>query len=114
MNIAHVINRFRDKHHYATVRLKAILFDMDGVLFDSMKNHTLAWYKAVSELGIPCVQNEFYQYEGATGRWTINIFLSGFMAERPLRGKSKIFMRKKAVFLIVFQKQMLCLGQKSF
>ena len=66
MNIAHVIDRFRGKHHYATVRLKAVLFDMDGVLFDSMKNHTLAWYKAISELGIPCEQNEFYQYEGAT------------------------------------------------
>ena len=24
MNIAHVIDRFRGKHHYATVRLKAV------------------------------------------------------------------------------------------
>ena len=48
MNIAHVINRFRDKHHYATVRLKAVLFDMDVVLFDSMKYQTLAWDNAVA------------------------------------------------------------------
>lgn len=52
--------------------LKAVLFDMDGVLFDSMKNHTLAWYKTIASLGIPCVREEFYQYEGATGRGTVN------------------------------------------
>lgn len=32
--------------------LKAVLFDMDGVLFDSMKNHTLAWYRALSSRGV--------------------------------------------------------------
>ena len=53
--------------------LKAILFDMDGVLFDSMKNHTLAWYRALSSRKIPCERDEFYQYEGATAEWTINL-----------------------------------------
>ena len=43
--------------------LKAVLFDMDGVLFDSMKNHTLAWYRALSSREIPCERDEFYQYE---------------------------------------------------
>ena len=40
--------------------LKAVLFDMDGVLFDSMKNHTLAWYETISGMGIVCERNEFY------------------------------------------------------
>lgn len=62
--------------------LKAVLFDMDGVLFDSMKNHTLAWYRALSSRKIPCERDEFYQYEGATAEWTINLFLSG-----PIIGK---------------------------
>lgn len=53
---------------------KAFLFDMDGVLFDSMKNHTLAWYKTMSGLGIPCTRDEFYLYEGCTGKGTINNF----------------------------------------
>lgn len=53
---------------------KAFLFDMDGVLFDSMKNHTLAWYKTISGMGIPCERNEFYLYEGCTGKGTINNF----------------------------------------
>ena len=54
------------------MRLKAVLFDMDGVLFDSMKNHTLAWYRTITGEGVSCERDEFYLYEGATGQWTIN------------------------------------------
>lgn len=70
--ICNSIAKFLDVHKYDRLELKAMLFDMDGVLFDSMKNHTLSWYKAISEMGISCEQEEFYQYEGATGKWTIN------------------------------------------
>lgn len=70
------IAAFRKEHRYEKQPLKAVLFDMDGVLFDSMKNHTLAWYKAISDLGIPCERDEFYQYEGATGTWTVNLIFN--------------------------------------
>ena len=44
------------------------LIDMDGVLFDSMKNHTRAWVKLMKKNGIKCTRDEFYMYEGMTGR----------------------------------------------
>jgi HAD superfamily hydrolase (TIGR01509 family) len=44
------------------------LVDMDGVLFDSMKNHTRAWVKLMKKNGIKCTRDEFYMYEGMTGR----------------------------------------------
>ena len=53
---------------------KAVLFDMDGVLFDSMKNHTASWYRTMTSLNIPCTRDEFYLYEGCTGKDTINSF----------------------------------------
>ncbi|MDE6811116.1 MAG: HAD-IA family hydrolase [Muribaculaceae bacterium] len=53
--------------------IKAALIDMDGVLYDSMKYHTLAWYKTISGLGISCSRDEFYLYEGMTGPETINL-----------------------------------------
>ena len=67
------IEEYRERHGIVPSP-KAFLFDMDGVLFDSMKNHTLAWYKTMSGLGIPCERNEFYLYEGCTGKGTINNF----------------------------------------
>lgn len=71
-NSTDAIARFLQEKGYQRIQLKAVLFDMDGVLFDSMKNHTLAWYQAVSERNIPCKREEFYGYEGATGKWTVN------------------------------------------
>ena len=48
-------------------RISAALIDCDGVLFDTMKNHTLAWVRLMKKNGIKCTRNEFYLYEGMTG-----------------------------------------------
>ncbi len=52
--------------------IKAALIDMDGVLYDSMKYHTLAWQRMMEENGIHCSRDEFYLYEGMTGAATID------------------------------------------
>ncbi|MDE6523132.1 MAG: HAD-IA family hydrolase [Muribaculaceae bacterium] len=53
--------------------IKAALIDMDGVLYDSMKYHTLAWKQMMEENGIECSRDEFYLYEGMTGAATIDL-----------------------------------------
>ena len=67
------IGKFLKEKGYPDLRLRAVLFDMDGVLFDSMKNHTLAWFRTMQALGIDCTREEFYLYEGSTGAATINL-----------------------------------------
>jgi len=52
---------------------KAILFDMDGVLFDSMPNHAYAWSHAMTQFGLKMTAYEAYLHEGRTGSGTINI-----------------------------------------
>lgn len=99
MDISVVMDHFRERHQYASGQLKAVLFDMDGVLFDSMKNHTLAWYKAISEMGISCERDEFYQYEGATGKWTINhIFKRAYGREATEGEIEEIYTEKSRYF----------------
>lgn len=79
--------------------LKAVLFDMDGVLFDSMKNHTLAWYKTMAGMGIACERDEFYLYEGATGEWTINrIFRRAYGREATAEEIEGIYAEKSRWF----------------
>lgn len=51
--------------------LKAVLFDMDGVLYDSMKNHAESWYETAIHFGIKADYRQFYMYEGQTGAQTI-------------------------------------------
>lgn len=60
-------------HSYSRINLKAVLFDMDGVLFDSMKNHATAWNQAMQQYGMTLSREEAYMHEGRTGSGTINI-----------------------------------------
>jgi HAD superfamily hydrolase (TIGR01509 family) len=54
-------------------KLKAVLFDMDGVLYDSMKNHALSWTKVMLRHGFLMTEQEAYMHEGRTGDDTIDI-----------------------------------------
>lgn len=67
------IKNYLQKHHYKQLELKAVLFDMDGVLFDSMKNHATAWHEAMKQYGMHLSREEAYMHEGRTGAGTINI-----------------------------------------
>lgn len=73
MNEFEAVNRYIEKEGIDRIDLRAALIDMDGVLYDSMKNHTAAWYRMATEMGIECSREEFYLYEGMTGAATIDI-----------------------------------------
>jgi beta-phosphoglucomutase len=46
---------------------KAILFDMDGVLVDSMKYHMQSWKQLLEKYGIFVTERFIYEHEGAMG-----------------------------------------------
>ncbi|KAA6319802.1 Sugar phosphatase YfbT [termite gut metagenome] len=58
---------------YPYIKLKSVLFDMDGVLFDSMPYHADAWHKTMKARGLDLSYEEAYLHEGRTGAGTINI-----------------------------------------
>lgn len=55
-------------------RFKCVLFDMDGVLYNSMPNHAVAWVKALKEFGISFTPEDSYATEGARGVDTIRLY----------------------------------------
>lgn len=66
------ILNFLKQNNYPDFSLKAVFFDMDGVLFDSMKYHASAWVQAMTDVNIPFTQYEAYMNEGRTGHSTID------------------------------------------
>lgn len=64
---------FANEINKAMIKLKAIFFDMDGVLYDSMPNHEYAWRKTFEAEGITFEPEDAYINEGRTGRGTINL-----------------------------------------
>ena len=53
--------------------LRAVLFDMDGVLYNSMPYHAKAWHRAMAQFGYDLPEDEVYMHEGRTGASTVNL-----------------------------------------
>jgi len=49
------------------IKLKAIIFDMDGVITNTMPYHYRAWKIVFKKIGIPVTHNDVYLREGQTG-----------------------------------------------
>ena len=54
---------------------KAVLFDMDGVLYNSMPHHAIAWVQSMQRFGITMTPSDAYATEGARGIDTIRHFV---------------------------------------
>lgn len=67
------IRQYLRQHSFEAMHLKAVLFDMDGVLFNSMPYHAQAWHETMQEYGLNLSYEEAYLHEGRTGASTINI-----------------------------------------
>ena len=81
------------------LRLRAVLFDMDGVLYNSMPYHASAWHRAMAQFGYDLPEEEVYMHEGRTGTSTVNLVsrrengveVSDERVEEIYKVKSKFF-----------------------
>lgn len=71
--IRKAVERYCRRNGIEEFRPRAALIDMDGTLIDSMRNHTASWKRLADKLGIQADRDEFYLYEGMTGRATIRL-----------------------------------------
>ncbi|MDE6012238.1 MAG: HAD hydrolase-like protein [Prevotella sp.] len=69
------IKEYLNKHGFEALRPKAVLFDMDGVLYDSMPNHAIAWQLSMEKFGIHMTKADAYATEGARGVDTIRMMV---------------------------------------
>ena len=64
---------------------KLVMFDMDGVLFDSMPNHAAAWRRTMADFGCEYPDTVYYENEGRTGSSTIELLLGRHISEQECR-----------------------------
>ena len=65
------INKYLERTGFREFNPKAVLFDMDGVLINSMPNHAIAWQRSMASFGINMSKEDAYATEGARGVDTI-------------------------------------------
>ena len=63
--------KYLTNHGFEQFEPKAVLFDMDGVLYDSMPPHAIAWQRSMALFGIHMTEADAYATEGARGIDTI-------------------------------------------
>lgn len=66
--------------------IKAIVFDMDGVLIDSMSFHAIAWQKAFESFGLEVDRKLFFEMEGMNQERMIREILD--MKDREVTSKN--------------------------
>lgn len=67
------IKQYLERHGFEVFRPKAVLFDMDGVIYDSMAYHAMSWNKSMKKFGLDITPEEAYQFEGMRGVETIKL-----------------------------------------
>jgi len=67
------ISQYLEKHGFGQFCPKAVLFDMDGVIYDSMPNHSVSWHDSMKHFGLDMPYEGAYQYEGMRGVETIKL-----------------------------------------
>lgn len=65
------IRGYLKKNGFGVFSPKAVLFDMDGVLFNSMPLHAVSWHEAMQSFGLTMSEADAYKYEGMRGVETI-------------------------------------------
>jgi len=79
-------------------QLKAVLFDMDGVLYDSLPNHAYSWVKAMLDNGLSMTKEDVYANEGRIGIETIHIIAQREGKNIDLEERKRIYQEKTKLF----------------
>lgn len=78
--------------------IKAILFDLDGVIVDSLHYHYLAWDHMFKEIGGSVTEESIFLSEGMTSFEILPLFLKKFNVELPIEKHKKFIEDKRNYF----------------
>lgn len=102
MDFTQAINNYLERQGHKALPLRAVLFDMDGVLFDSMPAHVKSWVRVLRAEGFDFTEEDGYMHEGQTHIDTINdVSMLQFGKPVSLEKIDEIY-RQKTVFFNQF------------
>ncbi len=97
--IQEAVKRYLQRTKQDSLSPKAVLFDMDGVLYDSMRFHARSWYETAMKHQLQAVLEDFYMFEGRTGESTINeLYRRTFQRDATDEEKKEIYEEKAMLF----------------
>ncbi len=100
----------------------AVIFDMDGVIVDSMPYHFIAWYEALRPYGVRVSCFDVYAKEGERWDRSLGLFLKKAGVRPQRRLLAEIFARRQKIFSAYFKRYLFrgaadllaCLDRKGY
>lgn len=83
------------------MQVKAILFDFDGTLADTMQNHYLCWKQSLGEFGVMIRAQDYYPMEGAS----LFRIAEKFTGSKEQSFIEKVVERKKDLYVDMHREQ---------
>ena len=100
MEYQQTISQYIKKHGFGQFTPKAVLFDMDGVIYDSMPNHAVSWHQSMADYGLDMPPEGAYLYEGVRGVETIKTLVrQQWQRELSDEEAEKMYAHKSALFV---------------
>ena len=94
-----IITNYLQKNKFTNLELRAVLFDMDGIIYNSMPAHEISWQETMLEWDLKAEPNEFFIQEGRPARHTINMmFQRNLKREATDQEIEDIYKRKTELF----------------
>ena len=104
------------------IKTKAVIFDMDGVIVDSMPYHFIAWYEALRPFGVRINCFDVYSKEGEKWEKSMKEFLLKARVKPTRELLKKLFLSREKIFRKYFkqyifkgaQEILRCLKRKKY
>lgn len=93
--------------------VRAIIFDMDGVITDTMSYHMRAWREVLLRYGLDVMKNEIYKREGQKGINSLEEIFYDHKKPFDLTNGKKILLEKEELFKKIVKKRFIS-GSRPF
>jgi beta-phosphoglucomutase len=101
------------KKNKQKVFCKAVIFDMDGVITDTMRYHYQAWHQVFKSAGLTVTRLDVYRREGQKGIVSILGMCKDEKIPMTRSQAQNLLDRKERLFKKIFKKRFI-LGSRSF
>ena len=94
-------NSFRFPYNFLmpkTISVKAVIFDMDGVITNTMPDHYKAWHKVMLDEGISVTHHDIYSREGQRGYWSVFELFEKYGRKTTTHHAKELLLKKEKLF----------------
>lgn len=101
------------KRSKVVFKVHAVIFDMDGVITDTMSYHMRAWRSVLLRHGVSVSKNDIYKREGQKGVDSVREILSDYKKPSDRKLVQEILLEKEELFKSIVKKRYIA-GSRGF